>query len=384
MIYQHTTLKKINGKIHSFDGLNGSILLLCLILMILMGCKKLPKSLEEEKAKIPSSDTDTSPPITGPAAETLKSTMPFPIGAAIKDALLDRAIYSNTLISDFNSISAENAMKFGATHPQLNTFNFTAADKIVNFALKNKMRVHGHVLIWPKDSTMPTWLTSFVGTPAAYEALMKTHIETVLAHFKGKVVSWDVVNEAFADDGTLKDNLWLRQLGEDYILKAFQFAHEADPDILLFYNDYGQEFGGRKMKAIMDLVAKAKARNIPIHGLGFQMHTLTKVAASGFETNVNLAATTGLLIHVSELDITVGRTFELLQQQTQATRYKEIFTAYMKIPKAQQFGITTWGVSDKDSFYNASDSGADHPLLFDHDYNPKLAYKSVIDAALGR
>ena len=323
---------------------------------------------------------------------TLKNSFNFPIGAAVDMDRLNGSTYNNVVSREFSSVTAESSMKFGAVHPSKDVFNFKKADAIVAFAKKNNMRVHGHTLIWPKDSLAPAWLLNFKGDSTAWDNLLKTHIQTVVKHFKGQVASWDVVNEAYADNGTLKDNIWLRKIGPDYISKAFLYAHQADPNALLFLNDYGQEFGGKKMTAILNLVANLRKCNIRIDGLGFQMHTVVRLDTKGLKTNVDKAVAAGLLVHFSELDVSVRyqkpEYFKLddALAATQAAKFKEIVKVYLSIPKALQFGITTWGVSDADSFMNSNVANKDHdyPLLFDKNYNAKPAYKSFIEAGLGK
>lgn len=339
-----------------------------------------------------SKPTNNSETASTPVKATLKSSFSFPIGAAVDMDRLKGATYNNVVAHEFSSVTAESSMKFGALHPAQNVYDFRKADAIVAFAEKNNMRVHGHTLIWAKDSVQPAWLMNFKGDEAAWDALLKSHIQTVVKHFKGKVISWDVVNEAYADNGTLKDNIWLRKLGPEYLGKAFFYAHEADPKALLFLNDYGQEFGGKKMAAILAFVANAKKCNMPINGLGFQMHTVVRINVSGLKTNLAKAVAAGMLIHFSELDISVRyqkpENFKLddALEAAQAAKFKEIVNVYLSIPKSQQFGITTWGVSDADTFMNHGEANFDHdyPLLFDKNYKPKAAYSSFIAAGLGK
>jgi endo-1,4-beta-xylanase len=345
----------------------------------------------------PATPTTPATPVTSDksnviANRTLKNSFPFPIGAAVDMDRLNGSTYNNVVSREFSSVTAESSMKFGAVHPSKDVFNFKKADAIVAFAKKNNMRVHGHTLIWPKDGVSPAWLLNFKGDSTAWDNLLKTHIQTVVKHFKGQVSSWDVVNEPYADNGTLKDNIWLRNIGPDYISKAFLYAHQADPNALLFLNDYGQEFGGKKMTAIMNLVANLRKCNIRIDGLGFQMHTVLRLDVKGLKTNVDKAVAAGLLIHFSELDVSVRyqkpQNFQLddALATAQAAKFKEIVKVYLGIPKALQFGITTWGVSDGDSYMNSNvaNKDYDYPLLFDKNYSAKPAYKSFIEAGLGK
>jgi endo-1,4-beta-xylanase len=251
------------------------------------------------------------------------------------------------------------------------------------------MRVHGSTLLYPADALMPEWVRNFQGDKQAWKKLLQTHIQTVVEHFKGRIKAWDVVNEALMDNGQLRNNIWLRNIGSEYIGLAFKYAHEADPDALLFYNDYGQEFGGRKMQQIMDWATQAKENGVHIDGLSFQMHTVLRINVDLIASALARAASTGLQVYISELDVSVRYhkplEFDLdndLAQQ-QSDKVKQIVQAYMtNVPRSQQYGITVWGISDADSFVNlkAKSSKYDYPLLFDSNYNPKPAYRGFLEA----
>jgi endo-1,4-beta-xylanase len=327
------------------------------------------------------------------ANATLKGSFSIPIGVAVIKERLEDPIYGNLVAREFNSLTAESNMKFGNLHPSQNKWTFEKADAIVAFAQKYNMRVHGHALIWAKDSVQPQWIKDFQGDKAAWDKLLKTHIQTVMKHFKGKVASWDVVNEPVKSDGTLVNNIWLRKLGTDYIFKAFQYAHEADPDAKLFINDYGQEFGGKKMALLLSLAAQAKSKGIAFHGLAFQGHTVLRIDPAKFYTNFKRAADAGLLVYISELDISVRYQMPDLFTLTtslaseQGSKWKALVKAYLTaVPKNLQYGITTWGVGDSDSFFNHNVvlNNHDYPVLFDSKYNPKPAYKGFVEAGLGK
>jgi endo-1,4-beta-xylanase len=332
---------------------------------------------------------DVEKPITG--FQTLRNTFPFPIGTAVVKERLDGATYRDVLLKHFSSITVESSMVFKATHPEQNKWTFQKADAIVLFANQNNIRVHAQTLLYPKDSMMPTWIKQFKGDKDAWKDLLKTHVQTLVHHFKGKVAAWDVINEAFADNGAFNDNIWLRNIGEDYVLLAFKYAHEADPTVPLFLNDYGQEYGGKKMARILDIVAQGKQNNITIN-LGFQLHTVVRIDVNKISDNLKKAANTGVMIYISELDVSVryGKedTFllDVLLAEEQALKYKDIVKAYMSsVPAKQQYGITTWGIGDGDSFQNNNykDDNHDYPLLFDKLYNLKPAYKAFLEAGLG-
>jgi endo-1,4-beta-xylanase len=315
----------------------------------------------------------------------LKSVLPFPIGAAVGiKHLRNNPYYRNLVKEQFNSITAENVMKFKALHPSEHKFSFENADEVVAFAQEHNMRVHGHTLLWALNN--PAWVMSFQGDKTAWKNLLKAHIQTIVKHFKGNVHSWDVVNEAFTDGGGLKKSVWLQNIGPEYIELAFRYAHEADPDALLFYNDYGQEYVGKKMYAILNMVKDFKKRGVPIHGLGMQMHIPVRLLDAKIQQSMKVAASSGLLIHLSELEISVKhqmpKPFQMNDQlsRQQSEKYKTVFRAYNSIPKNQQFGITTWNVGDADSYRNSKGRNHDHPMMFDTQYRPKPAFKAVLEA----
>jgi endo-1,4-beta-xylanase len=323
-------------------------------------------------------------PISKTAEITLQKNMPFPIGAAVNVSLLkSNTNYRNLVIKEFNSVTAENAMKFASVHPSKDIYTWSDADYLVDFAVANGKRLHGHTLNWYKS--LPDWVNNFQGTTAEWENLLKTHIQTVVGHFKGKVVSWDVVNEAVNEDGTIRNSIWVQKLGVDYIGRAFQYAHEADPNALLFYNDYGHEFGPTKRTAILNLVTGLKNKGIPIDGIGIQMHTRVTQSDANLTAAISTAAATGLKIHISEIDITLNpdnvqsMTYTTALGEQQAAKYKTIVQAYNAIPKSQQFGITQWNVTDADSWIPSNYSRPDWPLPFDAQYQRKAAYQGILD-----
>ncbi|UKT65240.1 endo-1,4-beta-xylanase [Pedobacter mucosus] len=329
--------------------------------------------------------TSLAPSPTLPMMEnSLQKDMPFPMGAAVNVNLLkSNTNYRNLVIKEFNSITAENAMKFAAVHSSKEIWNFTDADYLIDFAIANGKRVHGHTLNWYKS--LPDWVNNFQGTAADWENLLKTHIQTVVGHFKGKVVSWDVVNEAIDEDGTMRNSIWVQKLGVDYIGRAFQYAHEADPNALLFYNDYGQEFGPTKRTAILNLVTSLKNKGIPIDGIGIQMHTRVTQTDANLTAAISTAAATGLKIHISEIDIALNpdnnqsMVYTTALADQQAAKYKTIVKAFNAIPKGQQFGITQWNVTDGDSWIPSNYNRPDWPLPFDSNYQRKAAYQGILD-----
>lgn len=348
-----------------------------LALLLLLQCS--------DKEKTQATPTPTPTPPKTPPSTTLRQLAPFPMGAAVNINLLKtRPAYLNVVKTEYNSVTAENAMKFGALHPGEGTYNWTDADYLVEFAQQNNARVHGHTLIWHKS--LPGWLTSYQGSTAAWESLMKTHIQTVVTHFKGKVAAWDVVNEAFEDGGQLRNSIWRQKLGDDYIARAFAYAHQADPAALLFYNDYGHEYSTTKRTAILNLVNSLKARGIPIHGIGLQMHTSSNISNSNLAAAITTAAQTGLQVHLAELDIAMNRdavataTFTPALAAAQKDKYKAVVQAFRALPAAQRYGITTWNVGDTDTWVRGYCSCNDWPLPFDDNYQRKPAYDGIVEA----
>ena len=315
------------------------------------------------------------------AQNLLKDAISFRLGASVNPRLLvENEAYRNIANNEFTSMTAENHMKMMLIHPAADRFDFSKGDEIVAFAAKTGKRMHGHTLVW--HNQVPQWMKDFQGDQKAWEDLLKNHIKTVVTHYKGKVSGWDVVNESFLDDGSLRPSLWADHI-PDYIAKSFQWAHEADPNALLFYNDYGQDGHPKKMQAILDLVAELQKRKIPIHGLGLQMHINVDSKRTEIARVIEQSAQTGLAIHFSELDIAVNPKNNpdyIYQDSTQNELFQFIFTSFRAIPARQQYGITFWNISDKDSWLRGYfKRPKEYPLLFDETYTKKAGYPSLVN-----
>ena len=317
------------------------------------------------------------------AQETyLKNTVNFPLGASVNPRMLnENEAYRNIATSEWTGLTAENHMKMMLVHPAADRFDFSKGDEILNFATANGKRMHGHTLVW--HNQVPQWMKDFQGDQKAWEALLKNHIQTVVSHYKGKIAGWDVVNESFLDDGSLRPSLWADHI-PDYIAKSFQWAHEADPGAVLFYNDYGQDGKPKKMQAILDLVAELKRRGIPINGVGLQMHINVDSKRNELQEVLDKSVETGLQIHLSELDIAVNPknnpdfVYEEKVAKAQSELFKFVFQSYTRIPTAQQYGITFWNISDKDSWLRGYfKRPKEYPLLFDENYSKKPAYTEL-------
>jgi endo-1,4-beta-xylanase len=314
----------------------------------------------------------------------LKDQVSFPIGASMNPRLLvENEAYLKLASSEFNSVTAENHMKMMLVHPEANRFDFSKGDEIVRFAQGQQKRMHGHTLVW--HNQVPKWMQDFTGDEKAWEDMLKNHIQTVVKHYKGQVAGWDVVNESFLDDGSLRPTIWSKNI-PDYIAKSFQWAHEADPNAILFYNDFGQDGKPKKMQAILDMVRDLQARHIPIHGLGLQMHININAKNEDIQGVIEQSTATGLAIHFSELDVAVNPqndstfVYDDATKSSQAEKLKLVFQAYRAIPKKQQYGITFWNIGDRDSWLRGYfKRPKEYPLLFDDQYNRKAIYSTLLD-----
>ncbi|HEX2959712.1 MAG TPA: endo-1,4-beta-xylanase [Chitinispirillaceae bacterium] len=293
--------------------------------------------------------------------------------------------YSSVLKRDFNTIVAENEMKASSLHPSRGQFTFSRADDMVKFAENNKMKMRGHVLVWHAQN--PSWLQSGSWTRETLLEAMKEHINGVLGHFKGKnktVFEWDVVNEAFHNDaskGTLRSSFWKNVIGEDFIDSAFAFAHRADPEVLLFYNDYNTSNITTKSTAIYNKIKKMIDNGIPIHGVGFQSHqTLEEYTPAFIESlkeNFDRFAKLGLKISVTELDIRITLPTEQSELEKQADFYHEFLETAIANPACRTFMI--WGFTDKHSWVPGTFKGTGDALIYSNTYQPKPAYAEMLD-----
>jgi endo-1,4-beta-xylanase len=363
----------------------------------------------------------------------------FYIGAAINaeqiagfdprdDALIE---------THFNSISPENALKWTSVHPQPEIYDFRLADLYVSFGESRHMYIVGHNLVWHRQ--MPAWVfRDDKGNLLDRDALlerMHEHIQAVVGRYKGKIQSWDVVSETLNDDGSLRQSMWLKIVGPDYIEKAFEFAHEADPQALLTYNDYDLENDAKRRGAI-DLVKKLKAEGVPIDCVRLQNHdSLSWPSAAQEDATISAFAALGVKVAISELDVSVlpsvghdsnadlsstadlslnenaasqtgsdpridasidskiePRVYAELNpypsglpapvQQELAQRYSDLFRIFAR-HRDVILRITFWGVTDADSWlnYHPMQGRTDYPLLFDRAGQPKPALEAVLRAA---
>ncbi|MER6323720.1 endo-1,4-beta-xylanase [Streptomyces coelicoflavus] len=283
-------------------------------------------------------------------------------GVAIASGRLGDSTYASIANREFNSVTAENEMKIDATEPQRGQFNFSAADRVYNWAVQNGKEVRGHTLAW--HSQQPGWMQNLSGNDL--RQAMIGHINGVMAHYKGKIAQWDVVNEAFADgsSGARRDSN-LQRTGNDWIEVAFRTARAADPDAKLCYNDYNVEnWNWAKTQAMYNMVRDFKQRGVPIDCVGFQSHFNSgSPYDSNFRTTLQNFAALGVDVAVTELDI----------QGASPTTYANVVNDCLAVSRC--LGITVWGVRDSDSWRSEHT-----PLLFNNDGSKKAAYSAVLNA----
>jgi endo-1,4-beta-xylanase len=289
-------------------------------------------------------------------------------GTAISSGKLGDSAYTTIANREFNMVTPENEMKLDATEPSQGQFTFTNGDRVYNWAVSNGKRVRGHTLVW--HSQLPGWMTSLSGSAATLSA-MKNHITGVMSHYKGNIYAWDVVNEAFNEDGTRRSDVWQNNIGNSYIEQAFQTARSADSAAKLCYNDYNIEnWSYAKTQGVYNMVRDFKTRGIPIDCVGIQGHfNSNSPVPSNFQTTLSSFAALGVDVALTELDIEGSGT-------AQATNYTNVVKACLAVSRC--VGITVWGVRDSDSWRSGGT-----PLLFDGSGNPKAAYTAVLNALNG-
>jgi endo-1,4-beta-xylanase len=301
------------------------------------------------------------------------------VGTAVQASLLGQAQYADTYARHFNYVTAEWEMKWDPIQKQRGVFNFAGGDTIVDHANARGIAVKGHALVW--HAATPDWVNGLSADELRTE--MTNHIRTVAKHYKGRVVAWDVVNEAVDDNGRdLRNSVFLQKLGPGYIAEAFEIAHQADPGAQLIYNDYSGEGRGAKSDRIYQLVKELKESGVPIHGVGLQAHFdgANYPSRDDVVWNMQRLANLGLLVNVSECDVRV-KTIMTDRWERQKKAYKDLTSACMAV--ANCHAMTLWGFTDKHSWIDST-FGADDPLPFDEKYEAKPAFFGMQEAFLGR
>jgi endo-1,4-beta-xylanase len=331
----------------------------------------------------------------------------FSVGVALSEKMLGDSMDVATIKKQFNSVTAENVMKWESIHPEPGKYDFDAADKIVDFGEENNMYIVGHVLVW--HSQTPDWVfEDEKGNPVIRDTLlarMRNHIYTVVGRYKGRVHCWDVVNEAIGDNSAMRDSKWYRIIGDDYVEKAFEYANEADPEAILIYNDYSVPTPSKR-DAIVKLIGDLQTKNIKIDGVGLQAHYhLDYPDLTELDLAIEAFAGLGMRVMITEMDINVlpkpeewagadvGKNFDYntmlnpypeslpdSMQTVLANRYTSFFRIFLDHEESID-RVTLWGIQDGSSWLNfwPVPGRTNYPLLFDRDYQPKKAYWSIVE-----
>lgn len=327
----------------------------------------------------------------------------FYIGTALDtNQIMERdPMVSSLIAKEFNSITPENCMKSMFLQPEKDKFDFKMADKYVAFGEKNKMFIHGHTLIW--HSQLPKWMSQIKDSLTMATA-MNNHITTVVGNYKGRIHSWDVVNEALNEDGTLRKSVFLNTYGKEYLTNAFKLAAKADPKTDLYYNDYNL-CNAKKREGAIELVKNLQKNGAKIDGVGEQGHwNLNSPSLDEIEQTILDFSALGVKVAITELDISVlpspwdvvGADVNQKSEANEkmnpypkglpedikiqlAARYEAIFKLFIK-HQDKISRVTLWGVNDGQSWLNdwPIKGRTNYPLLFDREFNPKEAYNSVM------
>jgi uncharacterized protein (TIGR03437 family) len=342
----------------------------------------------------------------GPTLRQAASARGLPIGTGVtadeyspgNPDMLKNVSYAGVLSTQYDMLEAGNAMKWDVTQPTLTTYNFQPGDEIVAFGQQYGMRVRGHNLCWYNQ--LPNWLKTYAAaattTTAQMSTLLQNHINAVVPHWAGKVFAWDVVNEAFTDSSpsVLRSSIWynqpgIGQTGTGYIEQAFRWARAADPNALLFYNDYSIEGPGAKFNAVLAMATDFVNRGVPIDGIGFQMHLTDSgcptgcwPSPAGLAQNMQALAALGLQVHITEMDVRVPVDSSGLATATdllyEAQVYQNVMTVCLEQPNCTAFQL--WGIAYGDSWIPNTFHGYGAALPFDFNYQATPALNALVTA----
>ena len=310
------------------------------------------------------------------------------VGTAVRPSMFSEAAYSATLAREFNMVEPEDVMKWWVIRRNAGPFDFREGDEVVRFAQAHGMKVRGHCLVW--DHNNPEWLVQGNFTPAQLSGLLQQHIATVMKHYSGQVFAWDVVNEALDEKGRVKDSPWYNQPGiglseksTAYIEQAYRWAHEADPQALLFYNEAEGEGLNRKSDAIYAMVKDFKLRGVPIDGVGLQLHvSQLDLDTAAIAANIARLTALGVQVHITELDVSLPLDSNGLARNDDLLRQAEVYRGVVRgcLQNPGCTAIQTWGFTDKYSWIGSHSHGTRGAALpFDRAYKAKPAYDAMFE-----
>jgi endo-1,4-beta-xylanase len=298
-------------------------------------------------------------------------------GSDMTGNLLSNSTVTTLDAQQFDMITPGNEMKWDTTEPSNGSFNFGPGDQIVSFAKSHNDRVRGHNLVW--HSQLPSWVSSLPLNQV--QSAMETHITTEVTHYKGQIYAWDVVNEPFNDDGTLRQDVFYNAMGSGYIADALRTAHAADPNAKLYLNDYNIEGENAKSNAMYSLVQSLKSQGVPIDGVGLESHFILGQVPSSMLANMQRFAALGVNVAVTELDDRIQLPASSANLQQQASDFSTVVSDCMQVSACP--GVTQWAVGDADSWIPGTFSGFGAATMFDQNYQPKPAFTAAQNALGG-
>ncbi|MEV4410925.1 endo-1,4-beta-xylanase [Catellatospora sp. NPDC049609] len=353
-----------------------NIFAVCVVLVLVVIALTAGKSAWDSRTQGSPAAAPAPAPEPSPAEPSLRAFAPqgLRVGTAVRVKTLNADwSYRKVLAREFNAVTAESEMKWAQLEPSRGEYDWAAADRLVDFAKTNRQSVYGHTLVWHTD--LPFWL-SRVTSPDELRELLRQHITNVVSRYKGRIWAWDVVNEVLADDGSaLRDTIWLRKLGPGYIADAFRWAHEADPQAVLFINDYGAEGRGTKSDMLYQLVTRLRAEGVPVHGVGFQFHIEAAAPPVRMPENLSRFTAAGLKVAVTELDVRIKLPANRQKLEQQARAYRQVLAVCMDQPSCVSF--TLWGFTDGHSWIPGYHRGYGAACVYNAEFGPKPAYTAL-------
>jgi endo-1,4-beta-xylanase len=298
-------------------------------------------------------------------------------GSATDNPELTNTAYTDILGSEFGQITPGNSMKWDTVEPTQGQFSYAKGDAVVTFAQAHHQAVRGHTLVW--HSQLPSWVSSVPDDQLL--GVMTNHITQEATHYQGEVFAWDVVNEAFNEDGTRRQSVFQTKIGDGYLASAFQAAHAADPAAKLYLNDYNIEGTGAKSDAVYNLVKSFKEQGVPIDGVGMQAHLILGQVPSTMQANIQRFADLGVDVAITELDIRMTLPRDAAKDAQQAANYTTVVNACLAVSRC--VGLTVWDYTDAYSWIPSVFPGQGAALLYDENLAPKPDYYAVATALGG-
>jgi endo-1,4-beta-xylanase len=351
------------------------------LLIALIVCVWVPFLIMFRGSATPSITTLSAAPAaetSGPSLRSLAQKRGIGIGTSVDlGPFSNDPNYRQVLAREFQILVPENAWKFEFVHPNRDRYEFGQVDTLINFAKDNNMEVRGHPLVW--HYSLPKWINEGNFSRDELIDILRTHVKTLVGRYRGQIPVWDVVNEAINRDGSLRDTIWLRNIGPEYIDMAFQWAHEADPQAKLFYGEYMTEEINQKSDGVYTLVSGLLQRGVPIDGVGFQSHLGLSYLPrlDSLAQNFDRFNQLGLEVQFTELDMKIqdgkGSLEERLAKQAKA--YSDLLKVCLQAKKCT--ALITWGFTDRYTWIADVTGEVEAPLIFDASYRPKPAYNAL-------